>query len=272
MSATIGLVANVYSEVNALPGWLECHLPWFDDVRVLHAGPQGDYSTDGTIELLERWRVPVEYCNIDDGFGKVRTQAVRMSPCDYVMILDADERFHGVHRVLSCRGRGTPHSEVDKILQGYDLRADGAVPDWEEIERLGAGLQVDASVAYNQFELLRQVLALEPDAVITTRRHWHDFSFRHPTQNWKVDPDWQVRILRNHPDIGYEVTTRMHEQLRGAEKICLPSMTEVGTDLYFDHYHFPFKRMEIAQRRHDVAVYDALSSGRKPPTWQEFSS
>lgn len=48
---TIGLVANVYNEINALPGWLETHLPFFDDVRVLHAGPQGEYSYDGTIEL-----------------------------------------------------------------------------------------------------------------------------------------------------------------------------------------------------------------------------
>ncbi len=33
MSITLGLVANVFNEVNALPGWLETHLPYFNDVR-----------------------------------------------------------------------------------------------------------------------------------------------------------------------------------------------------------------------------------------------
>ena len=73
---TIGLVANVYNEANALPGWLETHLPFFDDVRVVHAGPGGEWSNDGTIELLEKWRVPVRFCAIENGFGVVRSRAI----------------------------------------------------------------------------------------------------------------------------------------------------------------------------------------------------
>ena len=108
MTVSIGLVANVYNEIHALPGWLETHLPFFDDVRVTHAGPQGARSTDGTIELLEKWGVPVDYDSIDDGFGAVRTRAVCRSPCDYVCILDADERFYSVHRIMVCTGESTP--------------------------------------------------------------------------------------------------------------------------------------------------------------------
>lgn len=52
MSVTIGLVANVYNEVNAITGWLETHTPFFDDVRVFHSGPGGAKSNDGTIEIF----------------------------------------------------------------------------------------------------------------------------------------------------------------------------------------------------------------------------
>ena len=76
MPVTIGLVANVYNEANALPGWLECHLPYFDDVRIFHAGPGGARSDDGTMELLEKWHIPVAFGAIDDGFGAVRTAAM----------------------------------------------------------------------------------------------------------------------------------------------------------------------------------------------------
>src|SRR5207245_1758030 len=107
----------VYQEANALPGWLETHLSFFDDVRVLHTGPNGARSDDGTLEILRKWNIPVEMGSIDEGFGTVRTRAIRSSPCDYVMLLDADERFYPVHRLLTCTGESTPQSEIDWILK-----------------------------------------------------------------------------------------------------------------------------------------------------------
>lgn len=190
---SLGLVANVYNEVNALPGWLEAHLPFFDDVRVYHAGPQGAYSDDGTIELLQKWRVPVVFGSIDAGFGAVRTAAVRSSPCDWVMVLDADERFYATHKLMSVSGESTPHSEVDTILQSYDFHdLKTVLPNWENVSRLGADLRVTDGVTYNQGIRLRELLSPELEAVCTVRRHWHDFSFRRPTQNWFTDPDWQI--------------------------------------------------------------------------------
>lgn len=267
MSVSIGLVANIYNEVNALPGWLETHLPLFDDVRVLHAGPQGTYSTDGTIELLEKWRIPVEFCAIDDGFGAVRSKAIHLSPCEYVVLLDADERFYPVHRRMVCGGDATPQSEVDAILRGYDLR-NGKVPDWNHLASLGAGLRVDIGAAYDQGARLREILNTEhPDAVCTVRRHWHDFSFRRPTQNWMVDPDWQLRVVRNDPSIYFDASTRMHERLVGVSNAVRSDM-ERGP--FFDHFHFSFKRLEVEQRRHDVAIYDALCAGQTPPLIEEL--
>jgi hypothetical protein len=263
---SLGLVANVYQEVNALPGWLETHLPFFDDVRVTHAGPQGKHSTDGTIELLEKWRIPVDFDSIDEGFGAVRTRTIRRSPCDYVMLLDADERFYQVHRIMVCTGRSTPPSEVDTILHSYDFRDLKAMQsNWENIGRLGAELRVDvaAEKTYDQGERLREVLEqYHPDAVIAIRRHWHDFSFRRPTQNWHEIPDWQLRIVKNDPSIYYDPGVKVHEHLVGAKDIFRPDPTRGP---YFDHFHFTMKRMEPEQRAADVRIYNAIHEGRVPP-------
>lgn len=266
--STIGLVANIYNEVNALPGWLETHLPFFDDVRVYHTGPQGAYSDDGTIELLERWRVPIMFGSIDEGFGVVRTKAFRLCPCDWVMLLDADERFYPVHRRLSVGGEATPDHEVDEVLQSYDFRdVPHTLPNWENLRRLGAGLRVDVCEPYDQGARLRELIAMDIDAIITVRRHWHDFTFRHPTQNWNTHPDWQMRCVRNLESVFFDPNRRMHEQLLGVRN---PFRGEPDRGPFFDHFHFTFKRMEQEQRAHDVAVYNAINDGCKPPTWEEF--
>lgn len=269
MSVAIGLVANVYNEVNALPGWLETHLPFFDDVRVLHAGPQGEYSNDGTLEILKKWNIPVKFCTIDDGFGAVRTTAIHWSPCEWVMLLDADERFFPVHRVLVCSGESTPHNEVDAILQTYDFHdLKTMIPNWENVARLGAKLRVDVGAAYDQGARLREIIeSNDCHAIATIRRHWHDFSFSRPTQNWHTDPDWQMRLVRNDLSIYFDPSTKMHERLVGAHRVFHADMVHGP---FFEHQHFHFKRMEIEQRAHDISTYDAIHEGRKPKTWEEF--
>lgn len=270
MSKTIGLVANVYQEVNALPGWLETHLPFFDDVRILHAGPGGAYSDDGTIELLEKWRIPVHFCAIDEGFGAVRTKALRTSPCDWVMLLDADERFFPVHRAMSCSGEATPQGEVDWILQSYDFRGVN-LPNWENVAKLGAKLRVDIDYPYDQGARLREIIGPfdRYDAIATVRRHWHDFSFRRPTQNWQTDPDWQMRLVRNDPSIHFTPETRMHERLVGAQRVFHADMARGP---FMDHFHFSMKKLEQRQRAHDIMIYDSIHAGTKPPTKEEFDA
>lgn len=268
---SLGLVANIYNEANALPGWLETHLPYFDNITITHAGPQGTFSNDGTIEILEKWKIPFFYDSIDDGFGAVRTRAIRRSPCEYVMLLDADERFYPVHRVMVCTGRSTPPSEVDAILQTYDFRDLKAMhSNWENIDKLGADLVVgtpefvfDTLSVYDQGARLRSTLdQYRPDAVMSIRRHWHDLSFRRPTQNWHEVPDWQLRIVRNDPSIYFDPSVRMHEHLVGASNVFRADPTRGP---FFDHHHFFFKRMEPVQRAHDVRVYDAIHKGEVPP-------
>lgn len=263
MTITIGLVANVFNEANALPGWIETHLPFFDDIRVLHAGPQGQWSNDGTLEILAKWNIPVEFCAIDEGFGVVRTKALRMSPCDWVMLLDADERFYHIHQTLNCSG-ASPENR-DLILQGYDFSGVN-LPNWENLKNLGAQLTVNQTGYQNQGQHLREIMEGPFDAICTVRRHWHDFSFRKPTQNWFSDPDWQLRTVRNKPGIGFDIHTRMHERLIGATNIF---RADPVSGPHFDHFHFSFKRQEVEQRRHDVAIYNAIHEGKVPPKCPE---
>lgn len=265
---TIGLVCNLYNEVNALPGWLETHTPFFDHVAVMHSGPQGARSNDGTIEILEKWNIPITYDSIDSGFGAIRTKTFRLSPCDWVMLLDADERFYPLHRTLNCTGESTPHNEVDTILQSYDFsNLKTTLPNWENLTRLGAKLRVQTFEPYNQGEHLRQIIEGDWDAIATIRRHWHDFSFKRPTQNWHTDPDWQLRCIKNIDSIGFSLHTRMHERLEGANNVFHADQTRGP---FFDHFHFTFKKMEQSQRAHDVTVYNAINDGKVPPTWEEF--
>jgi len=290
--SSLGIVCNLYNECNSLPGWLEAATAFADDVRVLHAGPGGAKSDDGTIEILEKWKIPIEYGSIDEGFGVVRTRAIRMSPCEWVMVLDADERFHQFLPVLTCSGESTPSAEVDRLLydygnpnyardsgqvvQGYDAGIDfGAVPsNFENMAKLGANLKVtqtkflpDVGSCFNHDDRLRKIIDGQFDAVRTIRRHWHDFTWRRPTQNWHTDPDYQTRIVRNVDSIFFAQERRMHESLVGAKSIYQPDMTHGP---FFDHYHLAFKRMEARQRQYDVAVYCAIDKGETPPTWEEW--
>jgi hypothetical protein len=185
------------------------------------------------------------------------------------MLLDVDERFYPIQRNMTCSGYSTPQHEVDWILQSYDFRGVN-LPNWENVDRLGSRLSVDVGALYDQGTYLRNILELDrPDVVCTIRRHWHDLSFRRPTQNWHTDPDWQMRLVRNDPNIYFDSDTRMHERLVGMEKVYTANMT-MGP--FFDHFHFIFKRMEVEQRAHDIAIYDALNRGERPPTWKEFKS
>ena len=270
MPVTIGVVANVYNEANALPGWLEAHCGFFDHMSIYHSGPSGAWSNDGTMEILEKWKVPIHRGSIDDGFGVCRTAAIRSSPCDFVMVLDADERFWQYAQEMTCGGDSTPGNEVDQILQEYDRRdTHEACPvNWENIGRLGAKLSVSYGTVYAQGAWLRSIIEHgDLDGVKTIRRHWHDFTQKRPTQNWHVHSDWQLRLLRNKDSIYFDPNTKMHETIIGASNVYMPNHAHGP---FFDHYHLFYKRMEIDQRRHDVNTYDRIHRGEKPLTWEEF--
>lgn len=264
---TITAACNLYSECNALPGWLEMASSMFDDILIIHAGPGGKRSTDGTCEILEKWRVRTIYDAIDGGFGKIRTRLIRECRTDYVAILDADERFLRLAPMLECSGQPTPDEVVNAVLQSYDNRDPTAPPsNWENLKNLGLDLRVREVGIYDQGQFLRDILEHQrPDVVCTIRRHWHDFTLRKPTQDWTKIPDYQWRIIRCDDKIGYDPDKRMHESLGGFDpaKVYYPH-GQMGPML--EHFHFAMKRLEVAQRKEDLKIYDALHGNGEMPT------
>lgn len=234
---SIGMACNIYNDVHAVAGLLETASQFFDELVFVHAGPQGAYSTDGTIELIEKWKAKIIFASIDEGFGIIRTHAVRSCKTEWVMILDADERFWPTAPIVFPHGDAQPFH-----MQHYHD-------------------------AYNQGAMLKRIIQYpDIDVVKTIRRHWDDFSWTKPRQNWHKIPDIQMRIMRNIPEIGFKAEVRMHEQLRdsrtGGEPRSYPATPDRGP--FHDHYHCFFKLMEPEQRAHDIQIFDAIYKGETP--------
>jgi glycosyltransferase involved in cell wall biosynthesis len=243
---TLGLAFNLYQEGKALPGFLEAAIPYFDDIVAIHSGPGTKLSDDGTLDILYRWGIRTVFDDIYRGYGEIRTRCLRESKADWVVILDADERFH-------------------PILQSYVCEGDERYPQVREpnlkVEKLPATVaQGDA--------LKRAIVHAEPDVmgIVCNRRHWFDFSHTKPMQNWRHPDhkDYQLRIVRNDPNIGYRPEIKMHEQLIDYRTGLTPK-TLHREDLIIDHYGPWFHKMAPNQRAEDIATYNKLDGGNRLP-------
>src|ERR1700722_13140534 len=76
MPESIALAGNVYNDAHALRGALETGARFFDNFFFVHSGPNGAYSTDGTIELLEKFGATVVFDDISKGYGVIRTRCL----------------------------------------------------------------------------------------------------------------------------------------------------------------------------------------------------
>lgn len=236
---SIGMACNIYNDVNAVAGLLQTASEFFDEIVFFHAGPQGAYSTDGTIELIEKWKAKIVFGSMDEGFGCVRSSAIKSCSTEWVMILDADERFWPRAPLI------LPHGEKDKEIH---------VQFFED--------------CYDQGSLLRRLSRIRDiEAIYTIRRHWNDFTWKSPVQNWHTIPDWQCRVVRNLPHIGFKAEVRMHECMWDFERKAPPRgfRADPFRGPFHDHYHCWFKPMERDQRAHDIAIFDAIHEGRIPP-------
>lgn len=251
---TITASCHFFNEINALGGWLESASQWADHILLVNCGPGGELSSDGSIELCEKWGVDLRFSSIDDGFGVVRTSLIGMCPTEWVWIGDADERIYRFAPRLKCIG-------TDRYTGiGY--------PDFVDLD---LGVQVVG--VYDQIEVLRSLMLPQYDAIVTSRRHWQTFHIDRPSQSWHIEPDWQARILRCSQHIGYRAEIRMHEQLCDFRTNATPNWyqpTVENVEVFFEHFHLPFKRMEHEQRQHDIQIYDSIHAGNKPPTLAEF--
>lgn len=233
------MACNVYEDVHALRGLLETSSQFFDELFIVHAGPGGAYSKDGTIELCESFGAKIVFDDINNGYGIIRSRCIHDHGCEWGMILDADERFFPLLPVLNCEGNET-----------WDLGNPARRPNLS-IHPTGEVL--------NQGQKLRQLIS-DPNlqAITSIRRHWLDFSLKNPSQNWFHIPDYQRRIARNKPEIQYNPGVKMHEQFQGASNIAEPNSHH---GIFHDHYHCFFRKAFPGSKEFNEQNYSRLGRG-----------
>jgi (heptosyl)LPS beta-1,4-glucosyltransferase len=84
--ATLSLVVITRNEERDLPGCLDS-VPFADEIVIVDDG-----STDGTLELARR-RTDRVFERKLDRFGRQKQFAIERARCDWVLVLDADERL-----------------------------------------------------------------------------------------------------------------------------------------------------------------------------------
>lgn len=246
---SIALSCNVYNDATAMRGMLETASQYFDELFVVHSGPNGAYSTDGTIELCEQFKVKLVFDDLDKGFGVIRSRLIHEHGCEWAMILDADERFNPTMPQLTCEGNAT--WDIGNPL----VRPNLTVIKTPEISIQGYGLK----------EFIQKNDSIM--AVRTIRRHWMDFTFKNPTQNWNLIPDYQLRTVRNVPEIEYVSNVKMHERLidtrTGQDPLHIISDELL---IYHDHFHPFFRNSFPGTKQFNEQNYQRLEKGEKTIT------
>lgn len=236
---------NVYNDAVAMRGLLETASQYFDELFVVHSGPNGTYSTDGTIELCEQFKVKLVFDDIDNGFGVIRSRLIHEHGCEWSMILDADERFNPAMPQFICEGDAT--WDIGNPL----VRPNLTVTNSPEISIQGYALK----------EIIKNDMIM---SVRTIRRHWMDFTNKNPTQNWNLIPDYQLRTVRNVPEVKYVSDIKMHERLidtrTGQDPLHIISDELL---IFHDHYHPFFRNSFPGTKQFNEQNYQRLERGEK---------
>lgn len=231
--ASIALATNVYNDAIALRGLLETASQFFDNLFIIHSGPGGKYSEDGTIELCESFGIKPVFDDMNRGFGAIRTRLIHDCGCDWAMIMDADERFYPTMNVITCEGSDRYPNPPDPKLK---------VTKHKDIINQGAHIK-------------NQINNPELMAIRASRRHWFDFSMTRPSENWQTIFDHQLRIVRNHQRIHY--TLSMHEALIDGRTGTTPKflMQDPVGGPFFDHFHLFFRKARPGHKEQNEEYY-----------------
>jgi len=87
-AVTISACMIVKDEEELLPGCLDSVRDWVDEIVVVDTG-----STDRTIEIAESYGARVFHQPWEGNFSKHRNYSIELATCDWIFIIDADERF-----------------------------------------------------------------------------------------------------------------------------------------------------------------------------------
>ncbi len=238
---SIGIAATFFEEHNAMPGFLEMATSIADDVFLADCGMGGKPSADGTLDIIRKWGIKdVPQWDLADGFGDVRSRLIEQCPTDWVIILDIDERILKTSLIMTCRGE-----------ERYPAIAN-------------PNLTVNVSGIYDHFGMVVDAICAAErqgvKAVRFQRRHWFDFSFTRPCENWNIHKDYQLRCMKARSGVGYTKFPKMHEQAFDSALGRSPDHISDDDKLgpFIDHFHMHFKAMEPEQRKADIRAYDAL--------------
>lgn len=234
---SIAACINFYNDAHALRGAMESAAPFFDHIFTINAGPGGKYSTDGSIELVESFGATVVYDDMQRGFGAIRTRLIHDCGCTWAFILDADERFHPRIPVMHC--------------EGEERYPDVQIPNLSTFKR--------TDILDQGGTLKGAIISPKLKAIRTSRRHWFDFTMNRPSQNWIQHKDYQLRIVKNLPEIGYETNRVMHERLRDSTTGEDPVFGDPG--IFHDHYHLYFRNTFPGSKELNEERYARLERG-----------
>lgn len=238
---SIALACNVYNDAAALRGLLESGARYFDNLFIVHSGPGGAHSNDGTIELCEKFGCTLVFDDMNKGFGAIRSRLIHDCGCEWAFILDADERFFPQLNVLVCSG-----DESYPAVPAPNLT-----------------VEVKRDVIDQGAHVKNLITNPETMALRSTRRHWFDFTMKKPTQNWLHNRDHQLRIVRNLADIAYVRDVVMHERLadrRTGKDPRFATQDDMGGPFH-DHFHMAFRTAYPGHKERNEENYARLSRG-----------
>ena len=241
MNESIAMCCNTHNDVGALRGLLETSSRFFDNLFVIDSGVNAVPSNDGTVELCEQFGATIVFDDIQKGFGVIRSRLIHDCGCTFAFILDSDERFIPQLPIIHCEGNEHYPEHPKPNLSVFHKRD-----------------------VCNQGQLLKDIIQDKNImAVRTTRTHRFDFDMKKPSQNWLLNQDHQLRIVRNVPDIGYVSNRKMHEQLIDSRTGQSP--TYYAQDAYngpfHDHFHLHFRRTRPGYKEERERNYQRLENG-----------
>lgn len=250
----ISAVCHFHNERHALPGFIEAAERMFDEIILVSSPMDGTPPDSETIKIAEASGHRLIHDTLSQGFGALRTRCIGYSSCEWVMILDADERVWPTTPVLGCTGfEKFPHT-LTPNLQVTALP--GMVDQHTSLRNLT--YHADAENAL---------------AICLSRRHWFGSpgEWLRPCQNWTPgvgEPDWQLRLVKNSPYLCYDPEVKMHETLKDTRTWADPNFIRV-TDglLYLDHYSWHYKNLEPGQNAEDAEIYETLAPGSVKEMW-----
>jgi len=247
----VGVVCHFHNERHALGPWIAAAEKMSDEIVLVSSPMDGTPADPETIAIAEASGHKLIHDTLSQGFGALRTRCIGYSSCDWVALLDADERVWDSAPSMVCTGTGkfpetlTPDLRVTTAGRPINQR--------KNLRDLITHAEVEGALA-----------------ICVSRRHWFGApgEWGRPCQRWDQEHDWQLRLVKNSPFVCYDPEVKMHERLLDTRTWAEPRFIRV-TDgsLFIDHYSWHFKSLEPEQNAEDAKIYEELTPGCVDEMW-----